>query len=53
MKTKLARKGSESGWEACYFSAFELLMAHSNMSNSENINGSELGFYGGEEGVFR
>lgn len=52
MKRKLARKGSGSGWEACYFSAFKVLMAHSNMSSSEKINGGELGFCGGE-GVFQ
>jgi len=49
----MERKGSESGWEACYFSAFELLMAHSSVSDLEKTNGSELEFCGGEEGVFQ
>lgn len=42
MKRKLARKGSEFGQKACYFSAFALLMAHSSVSNSEKVIGSEL-----------
>lgn len=51
MKRKLARKGSEFGWEACYFPAFALLMTHSSVSNSKKDSGGELGFCGGEEGV--